>query len=171
MTISGLNRGAPKDIMNGLLAVRWLPPPAAGCNACKGRRKRSSTHPLCCLGPVAPHLATQLLPFFTGNSSPLRACPRSAARCAAGHAAKSRPPNPTDIMDSLPHTTGKCAAAAFNGLMGGGRHCEKRRKAKKLPERKERAQRVRAPFRPSAATQPTSSQQHNTPPPPHYTPE
>ena len=56
-------------------------------------------------------------PLFTGNSSPLRARPRSAARCAAGHAARSRPPNPTDTMASLPHTTGKRATVAFTGLM------------------------------------------------------
>ena len=38
-------------------------------------------------------------------------------------------------MDTPLPSTGKLAAA-FDGLMGGGGHCGNRRKARKLPERK-----------------------------------
>ena len=165
MTISGLNRGAPKDIMNGLSSARWLPPPAAGCNARRGRRKRSSTHPLCCARPVAPHLATQLLPYSQGQAAhcELRCAARSPP--ADGHAVRLGLPKPTDTMDPLHHTTGK-PAAAFNGLMGGGGHCKNRRKARKLPERKN----AHSAFaHRSARLQPLTSLLNTTtqPPPPH----
>ena len=81
-------------------------------------------HILLPLRICAPHLAAQLLSLFTGPSS-LSCELRHAARSspADGHDAILGLPKPTDTMDPLTHTTGK-PAAALNGLVGGGGHCE-----------------------------------------------
>ena len=166
MTISGLNRGAPKDIMNGLLAVRWLPPAAAGSNARRGRGSKSSTHPaatqdLCATpGDTAPppiHRAKQP-ELRAATCSPQPACRRPCCQKA------SQPELTT--MASLPTSTGKHAAVAFTGLMGGEGTCEYMRKLAKL---RERTNALRAFRHRSARRKPHTPLLNTTtqPPPPH----
>ena len=167
MTISGLNRGAPKDIMNGLLMVRWLPPAAAGCSARRGRSRRSSTHPLYCAGLVAHKMCTTALPYSQNQQ------PAASLLCSPQPAAwPTMPPEPdfptwlTDMASPSP-STGKLAAA-FNGLMEEEGPCECMRKVKKRREqtnalrnrrtRCARSSTVPPPPRPSPHF---STQQHN----------
>jgi len=118
-------------------------------------------HILLPLRICAPHLATQLLPLFTGPSSPLRAAMCSPQPACRRPCCQNRPPNRPGTMASSPPSTGKHAAAAFTGLMGEGGACEHRRKQGNFWNGGTRRARSRTVPHAASHTHQFSTQQHN----------
>ena len=114
MIISGLNRGAPKDFMNGSLAA------TSSSGEQRAQRARQQEFYTCYYrsGSVRHTWRQNSSPYSQGQAAhcELRCAARSPP--ADGHAARTG--LPTDLAPLLPPppSPGKHDTAAFTGLMG-----------------------------------------------------
>ena len=117
MIISGLNRGAPKDFMNGSLAA------TSSSGEQRAQRARQQEFYTCY------YRSGSVRHTWRHNSSPIHRAKQPTASCDVqpaahlqdGHDAKPRPPNPTDTMDSTPFTyPGKLLDPDLIGLQDDG---------------------------------------------------